>query len=68
MADKSSWRNNPHWYLVFVGLLLFALITAGNMISRCVLGVGLTLTAIRYGHESARWVRVKSGKNPDTSS
>jgi hypothetical protein len=68
MADKNSWRNSPHWYLVFVALLLFSLITEDSAVGRCVLAVGLTLVAIRYGRESARWVRVKSAQDPDTSS
>ncbi|MFH8739488.1 hypothetical protein [Streptomyces sp. NPDC017964] len=67
MADKNSWRNNPHWHLAIVAPLLISVITEDNATGRCVLASGLTLAAIRYGRDSVRWDRAKSAPVPDTS-
>lgn len=68
MADKNSRWNHPHWHLVIVIPLLIFLITEDDPITRCLLASGLTLAAIRYGRDSARWPRAKSAPVPDTSS
>ncbi|MFF3617510.1 hypothetical protein [Streptomyces sp. NPDC002580] len=69
MADKNSRWNHPYWHLVFfvIPLLIF-LIAEDDRITRCLLASGLTLAAIRYGRESARWARVKAASARDISS
>ncbi|MER5900888.1 hypothetical protein [Streptomyces mirabilis] len=69
MADKNSRWNHPYWHLVFfvIPLLIF-LITEDDRIMRCLLASGLTLAAIQYGRESARWARVKAASARDISS
>lgn len=67
MWKNSRW-NHPLWHLAVVIPLLIFLITADDTTTRCFLASGLTMAAVRYGRESARWARVKTAPNPDTSS
>lgn len=69
MADKNSRWHHPYWHLVFfvIPLLIF-LITEDDRIMRGLLALGLTLAAIQYGRDSARWARVKAASARDTSS
>ncbi|MFJ2394858.1 hypothetical protein ACIOTI_19160 [Streptomyces sp. NPDC087843] len=68
MADENSGWNQPHWHLLIVIPLLIFLITEVGTITRCLLASGLTVAAIRYGRDSARWARAKSVTDPDTNS
>ncbi|MEU7337566.1 hypothetical protein [Streptomyces sp. NPDC007074] len=68
MTDKNSRWNHPLWHLGFVMPFLIGLITEDDTIMRCILASGLTMAAVRYGRESARWARVKTAPDPDTSS
>ncbi|MGW1727969.1 hypothetical protein ACWCQK_34290 [Streptomyces sp. NPDC002306] len=68
MADKNSWRNHPHWHLTFVIPLLVFLTTEDDRITRCLLASGLTLAAIWYGRDLARWTRDEAASARDISS
>ncbi|MFE9608189.1 hypothetical protein [Streptomyces sp. NPDC006012] len=66
MADKNSRWNHPRWHLVMVIPQMICLITEDDTISRCLLVSALTLTAIRYGRESAQWARIRNRPRADT--
>ncbi|MCT9005056.1 hypothetical protein [Streptomyces rhizosphaerihabitans] len=69
MADKNSRWHHPHWHLVFFVMpLLIFLTIEDDRIMRFLMASSLTMAAIQYGRDSARWARDKAASNHDISS
>lgn len=66
MKREPKWQNHPGWHLVIPILPLLIFVTVeDNAITRFLLASGLTLSATRYGRETAQRASAKTASDPD---